>query len=220
MRRVLVVSDDPASFAPLQQVLESAGIAVSLIREQDAAVPPRGPVDCVLLDLRDSPLPALQKVRRHSPSAAVIVATALESEGEPADALQGGADDFVVRPLRPRELVSRVVEQTRRSAAPAGGIKIGPLTVDAAAQTVRLGDEPIETTATEFRIMDLLARNAGQVVSREQVLETCRRSPHPARMRSVDVHIRSLRKKLKDGGDLILTVREAGYRLKTADELG
>jgi len=164
---------------------------------------------------------ALRRIRVHS-QIPVIMLTARGDEVDRIVGLEIGADDYLPKPFNPRELAARLRAVLRRAGATEGGgpsgglLRVEDLELDLGARAAFVGGTPVRLTGTEFSLLELLARNSGTVVTREelsrQVLE---RRPNPFD-RSLDVHISNLRRKLgprPDGGERIKTVRARGYVL-------
>jgi len=146
----------------------------------------------------------------------VIMLTAKSAEYDKVLGLDAGADDYVAKPFGVMELVSRVRAVLRRSIREKGGgdaLVRGPIFVDTARYSVAVNDKEIPLTVKEFELLRLLLENIGHVFNREQLLERIWGYSFDGETRTVDVHIRSLRKKLEEGGDLIETVRGVGYRI-------
>jgi two-component system phosphate regulon response regulator PhoB len=229
MQTVLVVSDDQDTCTLLRTILEADGFrvvcafdGVSGLATATANVP-----NVILIDVnlpRMNGLQLLQHLREPGITAfiPIVMISGAASETDLVLSLEQGADDYIVRPFKSRELVARLRAVLRRSGGDRRGVaerRIGPLAIDENAHTVTYQDESVAITHTEFQILDLLAKNAGMAISREQIIQASRKSGHPVLARSVDVHIRSIRRKLKGGANLIVTIRAVGYRLKGIDEL-
>jgi len=159
---------------------------------------------------------------RQSPELAmtpIIFLTARTSEEDRVLGLELGGDDYIPKPFSPRELVARVKAVLRRFERPLTPmvLKIGNLQVDSGAMTLTVKGKPVGATATEFRLLDYLARNPGRVLTRDQILDSVWRDTQFVTPRSVDVYIRKLREKIEDNPDsprLVKTVRGAGYRFE------
>jgi two-component system phosphate regulon response regulator PhoB len=149
----------------------------------------------------------------------VIFVTAKGAETDRIVGLELGADDYVSKPFSPRELVARVKAVLRRFERPLepSVLDAGELRIDSGAMVLTVRGRPVATTATEFRLIDFLMRHAGQVFTRDQVLDAVWRDTQYVTPRSVDVYIRKLREKIeRDPEDprYIKTVRGAGYRFE------
>jgi DNA-binding response OmpR family regulator len=157
--------------------------------------------------------------RRIAGSVPVIMLTARDEETDRVAGLEVGADDYVAKPFSPRELTARVKAVLRRAGrpgAPAGGdgadvIALGPVTLARGAREVHVDGAEVELTQREFDLLEYLMRHAGQVVSRDQLLESVWGFLSPGETRTVEVHVAQLRKKL-GRADLIRTVRGLGYK--------
>jgi two-component system phosphate regulon response regulator PhoB len=178
--------------------------------------------DLVILDWMIegvSGIEVCRRLRRSSASAQVPIIM-LTARGEEADRIRGletGADDYVTKPFSPRELLARVGAVLRRVRPALAGEQLAyaDLEMDVAAHRVTRAGKPVQLGPTEFRLLRHLLENPGRVFSRERLLDAV--WPHDAEIdaRTVDVHVRRLRKVLNQGGsaDLIRTVRSAGYSL-------
>jgi two-component system phosphate regulon response regulator PhoB len=149
----------------------------------------------------------------------VIFVTARTGEADRLTGFEMGADDYVTKPFSPRELVARVKAVLRRFERPLPRIRItaGEVEIDGGAMTVVVRGQPIVTTATEFRLLEYMARNAGQVFTRDQLLDAVWRDTQFVTPRSVDVYVRKLREKIEripEDPRYIRTIRGAGYRFE------
>jgi two-component system, OmpR family, response regulator len=224
---VLLVEDDLRLATLTREYLESHGMAVVHVsdgrRGQDEAL--SGRYDAVLLDLmlpgKDG-LDVCREIRTRS-DVPIVVLTARGEEADRVMGLELGADDYLGKPFSPRELLARIRAVVRRAKGRAGpareAVKVGGLVVDPAARRVTLDGKEIALTGYEFALLHALARRAGRVLAREQLMELAKGSADDAFDRSIDVHVSRLRQKLGDDPKrprLIKTVRGAGYLL--ADE--
>jgi DNA-binding response OmpR family regulator len=162
---------------------------------------------------------------KHNPSTQeipVVMLTCKSDEIDVVTALEVGAEEFIPKPVRMKEMLTRVKKiLRRRSAEPVAAgaatnkesIVRGRLQLDLASYTVSIADEPLDLTIVEFRLLELLARQPGKVFSRTQIMERINGMDYFAAERSVDVQIAGLRKKLGSYKDGIETVRSVGYRL-------
>jgi two-component system OmpR family response regulator len=221
---VLLVEDDLRLASLTKEYLEGHGVAVVHVsdgrRAQDEAV--GGKFDAVLLDLmlpgKDG-LEVCREVRARS-DVPIIVLTARGEEADRVMGLELGADDYLSKPFSPRELLARIRAVVRRAKGRAGPsrdvVRVGQLAVDPAAHRATLAGKEVFLTGYEFALLLALARRAGRVLSREQLMELARGSAEDAFDRSIDVHVSRLRQKLGDDPKhprLIKTVRGAGYVL-------
>jgi two-component system phosphate regulon response regulator PhoB len=220
---ILVVEDEPAVRDMIGLTLEQAGfnwIAAETISEARAQVMDRNP-DLVLLDwmLPDvSGLDYARQLRREETTRELpfIMLTARDSENDKIRGLDVGADDYITKPFSPRELIARIKSVLRRAGKMAGDevLSRGGLTVDSAAHRVKVGTEKIDLGPTEFRLLHFFISHPDRVFSRDQLLDRVWGSNVYIDDRTVDVHVRRLRKALApfDRDKLIQTVRGAGYR--------
>jgi DNA-binding response OmpR family regulator len=221
---VLLVEDDHRLATLTKEYLEGHGVAVVHVadgkRGQDEAL--GGRYDAVLLDLmlpgKDG-LEVCREVRARS-DVPIIVLTARGEEADRVMGLELGADDYLAKPFSPRELLARIRAIVRRAKGRAGPakdlVRVGTLVVDPAARSVRRAGREVALTGYEFTLLEALARRAGRVLSREQLMELARGSAEEAFDRSIDVHVSRLRQKLGDDPKrprLIKTVRGVGYVL-------
>lgn len=220
----LLVEDDARLAALTKEYLEGHGVAVVHVgdgrRGQEEAL--TGRYDAVLLDLmlpgKDG-LEVCREIRARS-DVPVIVLTARGEEADRVMGLELGADDYLAKPFAPRELLARIRAVVRRAKGRAGPardvVRVGPLVVDPAARRVTLRGREVALTGYEFALLEALARRAGRVLGREQLMELARGTAEEAFDRTVDVHVSRLRQKLGDDPKrprLIKTVRGAGYVL-------
>ena len=155
----------------------------------------------------------------------VILLTARREEADRVKGFELGADDYLTKPFSPRELVLRAGAVLRRAQSPAVAgsgrmLRGGPVTVDLNAMRVSVDEEPVELTATEYRLLVTLLERRGRVQSRQQLLETAWDIHARIETRTVDMHVQRLRAKLGEAGRLIETVRGFGYRYRARDGEG
>ncbi len=215
--RVLLVEDDPTIAEPLVRALTREGFAVEHVATGAAAIE-AAPADVVLLDLGLPDLDGIvvcRELRRRSTETAIIVVTARAAEMDRVTLLELGADDYVVKPFGLRELVARMRAVLRRSAprleAPAE-IDVGPVRIDLRARTVTVHGEPVHLTPKEYELLLFLARDAGAVRTRDEILREVWDEHWFGSSKTLDVHMASLRRKL-GAAELIETVRGVGFRL-------
>lgn len=224
---VLVVEDEAALLTLLRYNLEKEGFAVAEARDGEEALlqlKEQTP-DAVLLDWmlpRISGLELCRQIRR-SPAwreIPIIMLTARGEEGDRVRGLDSGADDYVVKPFSTGELVARLRAVIRRArpSANAEVLRLGDLALDLSAHRVSRNGQAVHLGPTEFRLLRFLLERPGRVFSREQLLDAVWGRDAEVELRTVDVHIRRLRKALNEGGhkDLVRTVRAAGYALDSS----
>ena len=224
MTRILVAEDDPDISALVQRYLEKAGFSVEVAASGRAtmnAIATRAP-DLLVLDVMLPHMDGLEVCRavRGNVQTAGIPIIMLTARGEESDRIRGletGADDYVTKPFSPRELVARVGAVLRRVRPALAAEQLGydDVEMDVAAHRVRRAGKPISLGPTEFRLLRHFLENPGRVFSRERLLDSVWSHDPDIDLRTVDVHVRRLRKALNDGGrrDIIRTVRSAGYSL-------
>lgn len=223
--KVLVVDDEPKIVDLVKLYLERDGYQVLTAREGQAAlaaIRDEHP-DLVVLDLMlpgISGLDICRSVRSHS-SIPIIMLTARAEEADKLIGLEIGADDYVTKPFSPRELTGRVRAVLRRSATAkpkAERIEIGSLIIDATGHTVLCDTKLIDVTPTEFRLLWALASQPERVFSRGQLLESALENQFEGYERTIDAHIKNLRRKLNEasGRSCIQTVYGVGYRFVEA----
>ena len=182
------------------------------------------PPDLVLLDIMLPGMDGLEicrilKSKPSSESIPIIMITAKSTEADIVVGLELGADDYIVKPFRTRELVARVKSILRRSAMKDTGdgtLRVGPLSINPASYEVSVDSQKIDLTTTEFRILETLGEAEGKVFTRDQLLKrkTLWGDERVVFDRTIDVHIKNLREKLGSAGKMIKTVRGIGYKLE------
>ncbi len=225
---VLVVDDEPDITALVAYHLAKAGYRVTTAAtgaEAIKAAEEQAP-DMIVLDLmlpQLSGYEVLEAIRRRPETRdiGVLVLTARKEEPDRIKGLTLGADDYLVKPFAPQELVLRVGAVLRRLAGPsvASGNKIvaGPLVIDRSAHRVAVDGDEIDLTATEYKLLVTLAERRGRVQTRAQLLETVWEANPEIQTRTVDMHVQRLRSKLGPAADLLETVRGFGYRFRAPD---
>jgi DNA-binding response OmpR family regulator len=213
--KILLVEDEDSIAEPLAEGLEREGFAVERAATAAAALA-AGPADCVLLDLRlpDADGYAVCRSLRERSQVPIIMVTAKGEEVDRVVGLELGADDYVVKPFGLRELVARIRAVTRRAHGRPESVvvRVGPLEVDARRRQALLDGRRLTLTAKEFDLLELLARDAGAVVTRTQLLERIWGMTWYGQTKTIDVHVGALRRKLGDAA-WIETVRGVGFRL-------
>ncbi len=212
----MVVEDDPNIGALVRTYLERSGYRALWVRSGEEALAElrRHPISLVVLDVGLPGIDGLEVCRRLGGSVPVIMLTARDEEADRVAGLELGADDYVSKPFSPRELAARVKAVLRRSAATgdtADVLELGPVVLARGAREVRVDGREVELTQREFDLLEHLLRHAGQVVTRDQLLESVWGFLAPGETRTVEVHIAQLRKKL-GAPALIRTVRGLGYK--------
>lgn len=222
--RVLVVDDDPALAEMIGIVLRTEGFEPRFCADGAAALEAFRGVrpDIVLLDVMlpgEDGIAVCGRIRAES-GTPIIMLTAKSDTTDVVAGLEAGADDYIVKPFNPKELVARV--RTRlRPLAQAGGdvLRIGDLELDVAGHEVRRGDTRIGLTPLEFDLLHALAQKPQQVFTREMLLEQVWGYRYKADTRLVNVHVQRLRAKVEHDPDeprIVMTVRGVGYRAGAA----
>lgn len=223
---VYIVEDEPDIARLVRHHLEAAGFETQSFSRTTGVVAAavKRPPALFLLDIMVPGGNGLELCRqiRESRILAASPVIFLTAKGEEADRVAGldiGADDYITKPFSPRELVARVKAVLRRFEQPLKETKIkaGEIEIDTGAMMVTVRGNPIMTTATEFRLLEHMARRAGQMFTRSHLLDAVWRDTHYVTERSVDVYIRKLREKVElepDEPRYITTVRGAGYRFQ------
>ncbi|HEY2697903.1 MAG TPA: MtrAB system response regulator MtrA [Pseudonocardiaceae bacterium] len=218
--RVLVVDDDPALAEMLTIVLRGEGFDTAVVADGSRAMPALREFkpDLVLLDLM---LPGMNgidvcKAIRAESGVPVVMLTAKTDTVDIVLGLESGADDYVVKPFKPKELVARIRARLRRTEAePAESLTIGDLSIDVPGHEVLRDGVAIQLTPLEFDLLVALARKPRQVFTREVLLEQVWGYRHAADTRLVNVHVQRLRSKVErdpEHPEVVLTVRGVGYK--------
>ncbi len=212
IRELLVFNLQKEGYQTLEA--ENGQVALNIIHSKN--------VDLILLDLMMPVMDGLSVCRTLDREENNIPILILTARGEDVDKILGlelGADDYVVKPFNIRELTLRIKSLLKRHTpvieSSQQKLKLNGISIDNEAHTIRINDELIVTTATEFRLLEDLMRHAGHVRTREQLLNSVWGYEFEGYGRTVDTHIRRLRAKLLDKAELIDTVRGIGYRFKT-----
>jgi DNA-binding response OmpR family regulator len=220
--KILVVDDEPDALELIAFNLKNAGLEVLTAENGDQALRlARAQLpDLILLDLMLPEVDGLEvcKILRRDPATSaipIIMVTAKAAEMDRVLGLELGADDYVTKPFSPRELVLRVKNLLRRRQAaetPTDRISVGDLSIDIPRHLVTVQGRAVELTATEFRLLSVLAQRRGRVQSREQLLRDVWNYETIIDTRTVDTHMRRLREKLGPAARYLDTVRGVGYR--------
>jgi two-component system response regulator MtrA len=218
--RVLVVDDDPALSEMLGIVLRTEGFEPAFVADGDRALSAFRATkpDLVLLDLMlpgTDGIDVCRQIRAESGTPIVM----LTARGDTVDVVLGlecGADDYIVKPFKPKELVARMRARLRRNEAPAPEtLRIGEVQIDVAGHVVSRDGRHVALTPLEFDLLATLARRPGQVFTREQLLEQVWGYRHAADTRLVNVHVQRLRAKVEsdpEHPEVVVTVRGVGYK--------
>jgi phosphate regulon transcriptional regulator PhoB len=226
--RVLIVEDEPDIRELVVHHLKREGYQVSAAASGEEALRQvfASPPDLVLLDLMMPAMDGLEVCRRlrQDPATAGLPIVMLTAKGDEVDRVIGleiGADDYVVKPFSPKELLARVRAVLRRSrpASGAASTTLGALTIDPGTHTVSVKGEALALTPKEFDLLRALVEARGRVLSREFLLDRVWGYARASEIesRTVDVHVRRLRVKLGSEGRRVLTVKSVGYRLEPGD---
>jgi len=225
---ILVVEDDPDIRELLAYTLGKEGYEILQAPSGEAglkAVLERKPA-LVLLDVMLPGIDGLEVLRKIKADQScratpVILASAKGEESDVVAGLELGADDYVTKPFSPRVLVARVRTALRRAETPEPGtveppdiVESGDFRLDSSRHELRVGGMPIDLSATEFAILERLARSPGRVFTRSQIIDGVHGRDYPVTDRSVDVQVLSIRKKLGERSDLVETIRGVGYRFR------
>ena len=225
--KILVVDDEPDALEVLGFKLKEAGYvpifakdgsrAIAAARDERPAL--------IVLDLMLPEVDGLEvcKILRRDPGTAMIpilMLTAKASEMDRVLGLELGADDYVTKPFSPRELVLRIKKLLARVKAadePVALLRFAELEIDGSRHHVTISGEAVVLTATEFKLLELLARRRGRAQTRERLLQDVWGYENPIDSRTVDTHMRRLREKLGDTARFLETIRGVGYRFLAAD---
>jgi two-component system alkaline phosphatase synthesis response regulator PhoP len=228
MRTILVVEDEPQIAGLVRDYLEHAGFAVLTAGDGAgglALARARRP-DAIILDLGLPKVDGLDVIRtlRRDSAVPVVVLTARGDETDRILGLELGADDYVVKPFSPKELVARVRAVLRRAeATPITSERLvaGDLELDLARHRVTAGGRAVDLTATEFELVATLAREPGRVFTRSQLLDAVHGFSLDTYERAIDGHVRNLRRKLEPaesgGTRYVRTIHGVGYALREQD---
>jgi len=221
--KILIVEDDRDIVEMIDYNLSEEGYEVisALNGEEGVSAAKGRQPDLIILDIM---LPIIDgfDVCKHLKSNTatahipIIILSAKSQEADKVLGLELGADDYITKPFSPRELIARVRATLRRGREPrpAARIERGDIVIDSAKHKVTVCGEEVPLTSTEFRLLEFMARQPGVVLSRDRILDAVSGYDAVVCDRTVDAHIKSLRRKLDKAKDYIETVRGAGYRFK------
>ncbi|MBI9001661.1 MtrAB system response regulator MtrA [Corynebacterium sp. CCM 9185] len=218
--KILVVDDDPAISEMLTIVLQAEGFDTVAVMDgaQAVAVAEREQPDLILLDLM---LPGMNgidicRIIRKKSTVPIVMLTAKTDTVDVVLGLESGADDYVNKPFKPKELVARIRARLRRTDdEPNEKLEVGDLTIDVPGHMVKRGDTEIQLTPLEFDLLLQMARRPRQVFTREELLEKVWGYRHASDTRLVNVHVQRLRAKIEkdpENPQIVLTVRGVGYK--------
>ena len=223
MKRALVVEDDPDIVELITHYLRPEGFDVESVPDGRVALERLrgGRFQLLILDLQLPGLDGLSvcaELRRDKRTSALPIVM-LTARGDEADRIVGmevGADDYVVKPFSPKELVARVralLRRAERREPDEAPLVAAGLEIDRARHTVLAAGQPVQLTAKEFALLLALVEADGRVLSRQSLLENVWGYSYAEGTRTVDVHVRRLREKIPSLGDRLITVKSLGYRL-------
>jgi DNA-binding response OmpR family regulator len=222
-KKILAVDDEPKILHLLRVYLEQAGYDVVTARDGQMALITfrREQPDLVVLDLMLPGIDGLDVCRtiRQESTVPIIMLTARDEEADKLIGLELGADDYVVKPFSPREVVARVRAVLRRvggEVSSTSQIRVGDISMDLARHTVEVTGQEVELTPTEFDLLAAMAQHPGQVFTRMQLLEKVQGYAYEGYERTIDVHIKNIRLKIESDPKnprYIKTVYGVGYKL-------
>jgi len=220
--KILVVEDDLVLGTALVKGLEETGHTCCWAQNGNRAVElgASNAFDIAVLDLLLpdlSGLDVLKELRRLNPGLSVLILSALGSVDERVHGLNAGADDYLVKPFAFAELIARLaVLERRKNLAPSTKLQFGSMVLELTNRRVQRDEREIELTPTEYKLLEFMMRNAGQVVTRRMLCEHLWESDWEGVTNVIEVHINRLRNKLNKGfeTDIIQTIRGSGYELR------
>src|SRR4051794_22818546 len=218
---VLVVDDDSAIRRSLERGLRLSGFAVRTAADGPEALAAvrDAPPDVLVLDVSMpgmSGIEVCERLRDEGQDLPVLMLSALDETADRIAGLQAGGDDYLVKPFALQELVLRLRALLRRRPPAGEALRVAGLVIDPAARTAERDGRPLELTRREFELLEVLARNAGLVLTRDQLLERVWGYDFDVRTDAVDTFVSYLRRKLESGGRarIIHTVRGVGFVLR------
>jgi DNA-binding response OmpR family regulator len=225
--KILVVDDEPDALEILGFKLKEAGYAPIFAKDGTRAIKvarDERPA-LIVLDLMLPEVDGLEvcKILRRDPATSaipILMLTARAGEMDRVLGLELGADDYVTKPFSPRELVLRIKKLLARVKAadePVAQLRIGALVIDVPKHEVTVAGSPVTLTATEFKLLEILARRRGRVQTRDRLLQDVWGYDNPIDSRTVDTHMRRLREKIGDAAEYLETIRGVGYRFKAEE---
>jgi two-component system phosphate regulon response regulator PhoB len=225
--KILVVDDEPDALEILAFKLKEAGYAPLFAKDGARAITAardERPA-LIVLDLMLPEVDGLEvcKVLRRDPGTAaipILMLTARAGEMDRVLGLELGADDYVTKPFSPRELVLRIkklLARVKASEEPVTVLRVEEFEIDVPRHSVTIADQPVTLTATEFKLLELLARRRGRVQTRDRLLQDVWGYENPIDSRTVDTHMRRLREKIGAAARHLETIRGVGYRFKAEE---
>jgi two-component system, OmpR family, response regulator MtrA len=216
--RILIVEDDRKTAESLELYLRAAGYDTRAVHDGARGLEEAesGAYDLVLLDLMLPDVYGMDvcKRLRASSNVPVVMLTARTLEDDQVRGLELGADDYITKPFSPRQVVARITAILRRQQRTDDDvIRMGELALDARSLRVTIGDRGVDVTRTEARILRALIEARGRALSREQILQRAFDEEANATGRTIDVHVKNLRRKLGEGPVSIATTFGVGYRI-------
>jgi two-component system response regulator CpxR len=226
MASILLADDDVELCAMLTQYLAAEGFAVEAVHDGETALASAGSgrFDLLVLDVmmpRKNGFDVLRELRTHAQTP-VLMLTARDEDVDSIIGLELGADDYLAKPCNPRVLVARIRAVLRRAESPSPvteTLRFDDLEMHTGSRSVRCQGRPIDMTSTEYTVLEVLLRHAGQVVTKTELSDLALGRKLTRYDRSLDMHVSSLRRKLgarSDGEERIKTVRGVGYQFITS----
>jgi DNA-binding response OmpR family regulator len=224
--RVLLVEDDDRLASSVASQLRQAGFAVDIVARGDDALRESAisPYDAIVLDLQLPDMDGVEicrQLRERGTPVRIIMATARDGVADRITGLDTGADDYLVKPYSVRELIARLRALLRRPETALPTVyRVADLELDTATRVARRSERTIDLTTKEFVVLEYMMRNAGRVLTREQISEHAWDANYDPFSNVIDVYVARLRRKVDAPGEpaLIDTVRGAGYRLAAPAE--
>ena len=222
--RILLAEDDAVLADGLSRSLRAGGYAVDVVAngsEADSALAAQ-PFDLLILDLglpKLAGLEVLRRLRGRQSKLPVLILTAADSVEQRVKGLDLGADDYMAKPFALSELEARVRALTRRAAGGTQNVlRHGALTLDVAGRVAAIDDQPLDLSAREIGLLEVLLARAGRLISKEQLVEHLCEWGEEVSNNAIEVYVHRLRKKLEPGGVRIATVRGLGYCLEKSTD--
>ncbi|MEI6093478.1 MAG: response regulator transcription factor [bacterium] len=218
-KKILIVEDDPNISKLVEYNLNKAGFKTTVVSTGEDAIATinREKFSLIVLDIMLPGVDGLEicKKVKNNPKMSSTKIMMLTAKGEEIDKILGfelGADDYVVKPFSPRELVLRVKAILRRNETQEKTLEFKDIKIDINNHMVQISDKKINLTAMEFKLLVVLMRNKGNVQTRDYLLEEVWDTSSDVTTRTIDTHIKRLRQKIGKYGENIETVRSVGYR--------